>query len=82
MQLLLQHLALCKMSKCTSIESWLNSWEELLQLMAAAEMPELGGMRSQWGFLDSVQLTDNSWTTLQRISIDELNSSSNHVCIW
>jgi hypothetical protein len=68
-QLLSQYLALCKMPKCTNIESWLDSWEELLELMAAAEMLELRGTRAQRDFLDLVQLTDDSWATSQRISM-------------
>jgi hypothetical protein len=57
------------MPKCTNIESWLDSWEELLELMAAAEMLELRGTRAQQDFLDSVQWTDDSWATSQRISM-------------
>ncbi|KAF1361321.1 hypothetical protein EJ07DRAFT_164396 [Lizonia empirigonia] len=68
-QLLLQYLALRKMPKRANIESWLDSWEELLQLMAAAEMAELKGTRAQRDFLDSVQSTDDSWATSQRISM-------------
>jgi hypothetical protein len=64
-----QYLALCKMPKRANIESWLDSWEELLELMAAAEMPELRGTRAQRDFLDSVQSTDDSWATSQRISM-------------
>jgi hypothetical protein len=37
--------------------------------MAAAEMLELRGTRAQQDFLDSVQLTDDSWATSQRISM-------------
>jgi hypothetical protein len=48
------------MPKHVNIKSWLNSWKELLELMAAAEMPELRGTRIQQDFLDLVQLTDNS----------------------
>ncbi|KAG9240198.1 hypothetical protein BJ878DRAFT_390757, partial [Calycina marina] len=68
-QLLSQYLALRKMPKRANIESWLDSWEELLQLMAAAEMAELKGTRAQRDFLDSVQSTDDSWATSQRISM-------------
>jgi hypothetical protein len=57
------------MPKRANIESWLDSWEELLQLMAAAKIAELKGTRAQRDFLDSVQSTDNSWATSQRISI-------------
>jgi hypothetical protein len=57
------------MPKRANIESWLDSWEELLELMAAAEMPELRGTRAQRDFLDSVQSTDDSWATSQRISM-------------
>jgi hypothetical protein len=59
-QLLSQYLALRKMPKRANIESWLDSWEELLQLMAVAEMAELKGTRAQRDFLDSVQSTDDS----------------------
>jgi hypothetical protein len=68
-QLLLQYLAHRKMPKRANIESWLASWEELLELMAAAKMPELRGRRAQQDFLDSAQSTDDSWATLQRISM-------------
>jgi hypothetical protein len=68
-QLLPQYLVLRKMPKRANIESWLDSWEELLQLMAAAEMPELRGTRAQRDFLDSVQSTDDSWATSQRLSM-------------
>jgi hypothetical protein len=68
-QLLLQYLALCKMPKRANIKSWLESWKELLELMAAAEMPELRGTRAQRDFLNSVQSTDDSWATSQRISM-------------
>jgi hypothetical protein len=68
-QLLSQYLVLRKMPKRANIESWLDSWEELLQLMATAEMAELKGTRAQRDFLDSVQLTDDLWATSQRISI-------------
>jgi hypothetical protein len=68
-QLLSQYLALRKMPKRANIESWLDSWEELLQLMESAEMAELKGTRAQRDFLDSVQSTDNSWATSQRINI-------------
>jgi hypothetical protein len=37
--------------------------------MAVAEMAELKGTRAQQDFLDSVQSTDDSWATSQRISI-------------
>jgi hypothetical protein len=56
----LQYLALRKMPKRANIESWLDSWEELLQLMATAEMAELKSTRAQRDFLDSVKSTDNS----------------------
>jgi hypothetical protein len=68
-QLLSQYQALRKMPKRANIESWLDSWEELLQLMAAAEMAELKGTRAQRDFLDSVQSTDDSWAASQRISM-------------
>ncbi|KAI0570303.1 hypothetical protein Alg215_11137, partial [Pyrenophora tritici-repentis] len=68
-QLLSQYLALRKMPKRANIESWLDSWEELLELMAAAEMAEVKGTRAQRDFLDSVQSTDDSWATSQRISM-------------
>jgi hypothetical protein len=68
-QLLLQYLALRKMPKRANIKSWLESWKELLELMAAAEMPELRGTRAQWDVLNSVQSTDDSWATSQRISM-------------
>jgi hypothetical protein len=68
-QLLSQYLTLRKMPKRTNIESWIDSWEKLLELMAAAEMPELSGTRAQRDFLDSVQYTDDSWATSQRISM-------------
>ncbi|KAI1561329.1 hypothetical protein PtrEW4_010671, partial [Pyrenophora tritici-repentis] len=57
------------MPKRANIESWLDSWEELLELMAAAEMAEVKGTRAQRDFLDSVQSTDDSWATSQRISM-------------
>ncbi|PZD22172.1 hypothetical protein A1F97_11312, partial [Pyrenophora tritici-repentis] len=68
-QLLSQYIALRKMPKRANIESWLDSWEELLELMAAAEMAEVKGTRAQRDFLDSVQSTDDSWATSQRISM-------------
>jgi hypothetical protein len=68
-QLLSQYLTLRRMPERANIESWLDSWEELLELMAAAEMPELRGTRAQRDFLDLVQSTDNSWATLQMISM-------------
>jgi hypothetical protein len=68
-QLLSQYLALRKMPKRANTESWLDSWEELLELVAAAEIPELRGTRAQRNFLDSVQSTDDSWATSQRISM-------------
>ncbi|PZD22874.1 hypothetical protein A1F96_10756, partial [Pyrenophora tritici-repentis] len=68
-QLLSQYLALRKMPKRANIESWLDSWEELLELMEAAEMAEVKGTRAQRDFLDSVQSTDDSWATSQRISM-------------
>ncbi|KAI1521740.1 interferon-induced GTP-binding protein Mx, partial [Pyrenophora tritici-repentis] len=52
-QLLSQYIALRKMPKRANIESWLDSWEELLELMAAAEMAEVKGTRAQRDFLDS-----------------------------
>jgi hypothetical protein len=48
------------MPKHVNIKYWLNSWKELLKLIAAAEMPELRGTKTQRDFLDLVQLTDNS----------------------
>jgi hypothetical protein len=57
------------MPKRANIGSWLDSWEELLELMAAAEMPELIGTRAQRDFLDLVQSTDDSWATSQKISM-------------
>ena len=45
-QLLSRYLALRQMPKRANIETWLDSWEELLELMAAADMAEVKSTRA------------------------------------